>query len=130
MTIRRFLCFIVAVVAALPICAQEYNAHFEDATLRIDYTLLGNASEQHVALRDMSKTDNWWGHRVNLNNVPMKGNGDLTLYDAATNEVLYKTSFSSLFQEWITTHEAQSVTKSFEFTLLVPMPKQDVIAEI
>ena len=127
---RRLLCFIVAMATSMTLHAQDFDTHFDDATLRIDYTLMGNATEQHVALRDMSSTDNWWGRRVNLNNVPLKGNGNLTLYDAETREVVYKTSFSSLFQEWITTPEAATITKSFEFTLLVPMPKHNVVAEM
>ena len=130
MKMRRFICFAVAMLASVTLYAQEFDANFVDKTLRIDYTLLGNASEQHVALRDMSSTDNWWGRRVNLDNVPLEGNGDLTLYDADTHEVIYMTSFSSLFQEWITTPEAKTVTKSFEFTLLVPMPQRAVLAEI
>ncbi len=127
---RRFICFTVAMFAALAVSAQDFDTNFNDETLRIDYTLMGNAQEQHVALRDMSSTDNWWGRRVNLSDVPLEGNGDLTLYDAETREVLYKTSFSSLFQEWITTPEAATITKSFEFTLLVPMPKRSVVAEM
>ena len=127
---RRLISLAVAMLASFAVNAQDFDTNFNDATLRIDYTLLGNASEQHVALRDMSSTDNWWGRRVNLDNVPLAGNGDLTLYDAETREVLYKTSFSSLFQEWITTEEAKSITKSFEFTLLVPMPKRSVVAEM
>ena len=130
MIMRRFICFAVAMLASVALYAQEFDANFVDKTLRIDYTLLGNASEQHVALRDMSSTDNWWGRRVNLDNVPLEGNGDLTLYDADTHEVIYMTSFSSLFQEWITTPEAKTITKSFEFTLLVPMPQRAVLAEM
>lgn len=127
---RRLLLFAVAMVTAMTLNAQDFDTHFEDATLRIDYTLMGNASEQHVALRDMSSTDKWWGRRVNLDEVPLKGNGDLTLYDTESGKVLYKTSFSSLFQEWITTPEAATITKSFEFTLLVPMPKESVVAKM
>ena len=127
---RRIICVAVAMLASVALYAQEFDTHFVDKTLRIDYTLLGNASEQYVALRDMSSTDNWWGRRVNLDDVPLKGNGDLTLYDAETREVIYMTSFSSLFQEWITTPEAKDVTKSFEFTLLVPMPQRIAVAEM
>ena len=110
--------------------AQSFDNTFCDKTLRIDYTFSGNSHEQHIALRELSSTENWWGRRVNLDEVPLKGNGDLTLYHPETGAVLYKTSFSSLFQEWITTPEAATISKSFEFTLLVPMPQYDVIAEI
>lgn len=91
---------------------------------------MGNANEQYVALRDMSYTDNWYGRRVNLKSVPLKGNGDLTLRDSQSGEVIYMTSFSSLFQEWITTPEALEVSKSFEFTLLVPMPLKPATATL
>ena len=110
--------------------AQSFDNTFCDKTLRIDYTFSGNSHEQYIALRELSSTENWWGRRVNLDEVPLKGNGDLTLYHPETGAVLYKTSFSSLFQEWITTPEAATISKSFEFTLLVPMPQYDVIAEI
>ena len=91
---------------------------------------MGNANEQYVALRDMSYTDNWYGRRINLKSVPLKGNGDLTLRDSQSGEVIYMTSFSSLFQEWITTPEALEVSKSFEFTLLVPMPLKPATATL
>ena len=127
----RHLLIIAAMLIGLnSAVAQHFDDHFMDKTLRVDYTFMGNASEQSVALHGMSWTENWWGRRVNLSEVPLKGNGDLTLYDIESNKVIYKTSFSSLFQEWITTEEAYSVTKSFEFTLLVPMPKHRIMAEV
>lgn len=121
---------IVAIAATVAASAQSFDAKFDDATLRLDYTFMGNATEQYIAIADLSSTPNWWGRRINLDTTPLKGNGDLTLRDSTTGEVLYKTSFSSLFQEWITTPEALTVTKSFEFTLLVPKPKQSVVATL
>lgn len=127
---RRFLLTIMALVATTSIYAQDFRDLFKDGTLRIDYTFMGNANEQYVALRDMSYTDNWYGRRINLDNVPLKGNGDLTIRDSKSGKVIYMTSFSSLFQEWITTPEALEVTKSFEFTLLVPMPLKPATATL
>ncbi len=128
---RRLLTLIVALLATTSILsAQQFDANFSDSTLRLDYTFMGNASEQHVALRDISETNGWWGRRVNLNSVPLKGNGDLTLSDSVTGEVIYQTSFSSLFQEWITTSEASSITRSFEFTILVPKPQRKAAATL
>lgn len=128
---RRLLTLIVALLATTSILsAQQFDANFSDSTLRLDYTFMGNASEQHIALRDITETDGWWGRRVNLGSVPLKGNGDLTLSDSETGEVIYKTSFSSLFQEWITTPEASSITRSFEFTILVPKPQRETVATL
>lgn len=127
---RKFIVLVAAIVATSMAFAQDFDAKFEDATLRLDYTFMGNATEQHIAIAELSSSPNWYGRRINLDNVPLMGNGDLTLYDSATNEIIYKTSFSSLFQEWITTPEALTVTKSFEFTLLVPMPKAATTAQL
>ncbi|MBO7264570.1 MAG: peptidase M64 [Alistipes sp.] len=127
---RRFLLAIIALTLSTAIYAQKFEDNFKDGTLRIDYTFMGNATEQYVALRDMSYTDNWYGRRINLDNVPLQGNGDLTLRDKQSGKVIYMTSFSSLFQEWITTPEALDVSKSFEFTLLVPMPLNPATATL
>ena len=97
---RKFIMMIVAIAATVAASAQSFDAKFDDATLRLDYTFMGNATEQYIAIADLSSTPNWWGRRINLDTTPLKGNGDLTLRDSATGEVLYKTSFSSLFQEW------------------------------
>ena len=110
--------------------AQEFETIFDDTTLRIDYTFSGNADKQYVSLNALSKTEGWWGRRINLATNPLKGNGDLTLYDKESGAALYTTSFSSLFQEWITTPEAATITRSFEFTILAPMPLKSVDAEI
>ena len=50
--------------------------------------------------------------------------------DAANGSVIYKTSFSSLFQEWLETDEAKAVTKGFENTFLFPYPLRPAEIEI
>lgn len=109
--------------------AQTFDTYFYNATLRIDYIFAGNSSQQMVAIDEFAKFDGWAGRQVNLENVPVRGNGDVKLIDAKSNKVLYINSFSTLFQEWLTTDEATTTTKSFEFTQLVPFPKQEVIVE-
>lgn len=44
--------------------------------------------------------------------------------DKATGKIIYRTSFSSLFQEWIGEQEAKVVKRGFENTFLMPYPKQ------
>ena len=41
-----------------------------------------------------------------------------------TGKCIYKTYFSSLFQEWLSTDEAQKTAKGFENTILVPYPQR------
>ena len=100
---KRLLIIAMLLLGVTGLSAQEFEHNFADQTLRIDYTFMGNANEQFIGLHDLSVSNNWWGRRINLTTVPLAGNGDLTLYDATTGEAIYKTSFSSLFQEWLTT---------------------------
>ena len=118
-----------ATFSILSVVAQSFDTHFQNATLRIDYVFAGNSSQQMIAIDELAQFEGWAGRRVNMDSVPVRGNGEVKVIDAQSNEVLYRNSFSSLFQEWLTTDEAAIATKSFEFTQIVPFPKQEVIIE-
>lgn len=124
-----FLLF-VALLATTTASAQNFDDYFADRTLRIDYIFTGNAEQQMVALDELASEEGWVGRRVNLDAVPVRGNGDIKVIDAESGNVIYKNSFSSLFQEWLVTDEASQLTKSFEATFLVPFPKKEVFVEI
>lgn len=96
---------------------------FEPAqTLRLDYIFSGTDKTQEISLDEMYCLDGWAGRRVNMDHVLLRGNGQISLTDKVSGQVLYRQSFSTLFQEWQTTEEATRVRKSFENVFLVPMP--------
>lgn len=96
----------------------------QDRTLRLDYVFTGTDKEQQIALDEMSCFEGWAGRRVNMDDVPVRGNGQICLTDAASGKVIYRQAFSTLFQEWQTTEEATKVRKSFENVFLLPMPEE------
>lgn len=102
---------------------QAFDDYLTDSTLRIDYIFAGSAGAQEIYLDEISVSEGWDGRRVNLDTVPLKGNGCVTLRDSATAKVLYKQSFSTLFQEWQATEEATVARKSFENVYRLPMPR-------
>ncbi len=114
---KRFFCLLTALSAVLCLKAQE-------STLRLDYSFSGTAREASIALDEIRSLHPWAGRRYNLDKVPLKGNGQLTVRSAADSTVLYRTSFSTLFQEWQNTQEATVVRRSFENVFLVPMPQE------
>lgn len=116
--------------AILLLCAVTFQAQAFDRTLRLDYIFSGDCTSAAIALDGMSVTDGWYGRSVNMDRVPVRGNGTLTMKDAASGETLYATSFSTLFQEWQETPEAKEVRKSFENTYLVPMPADSAVVEV
>ncbi|WP_300724424.1 M64 family metallopeptidase [uncultured Bacteroides sp.] len=109
---------------------QEFNDYFEDKTLRIDYVFTGDAKKQNISLDELVSLPGWAGRRHNLDRLALEGNGDITLTDKASGKVIYRTSFSSLFQEWTSEEEAKHIIRGFENTFLVPYPKQPVIVTI
>lgn len=98
------------------------SADASDKTLRLDYIFTGGCSSVDIALSRMSVTDGWYGRTVNMDKLPVAGNGDIKVVDDATGKTLYTNSFSTLFQEWLSTDESKKVVKAFENTFLVPVP--------
>ena len=111
---------------AISVQAQRFEDYFEDRTLRLDYTFCGDASHQQIYVDELVSIPRWYGRRHRLAELPLKGNGDITVRSKADSMVIYRHSFSSLFQEWLTTAESKRVQKSFENVFLVPYPKQPV----
>lgn len=109
---------------------QEFDRYFTDATLRLDYSFAGNAIRQRIAVDELSRIPRWYGKRKRLAELPVEGNGQITVFDKKTKKAIYRNSFSTLFQEWITYDEAQTKTRAFENVFLVPFPKDSVEIEI
>lgn len=106
--------------------AQDFGKWFQDKTLRLDYTFSGDNRNQYISLDEMKQSNGWFGRRTNLDSLLLLGGGQLCMKDSETGQVIYRHSFSTLFQEWQTTEEATHVQKSFENVFLVPFPKRPV----
>ena len=118
---RRVLFVFLALFSALAAGAQ-----LQDRTLRVDYIFSGTDKTAQIAVSSLSSFDTWAGRHVNMDKVPLKGNGQICMADAATGKVLYRMSFSTLFQEWQATEEATRLSKAFENVFLLPMPESPV----
>ncbi len=122
------LFFSIAVaLTAMPLHSQDFDKHFADSTLRLDYIFGGKAGPDAgctLLLDCASRSQGWAGRRHNLSAVPLRGNGRIVMTDAVTADTLYVTSFSTLFQEWYSTPEATRTARAFENTFLVPVPKR------
>lgn len=123
---RKLFIFSVLTIACLSASAQRFEDYFEDRTLRLDYTFSGDAQHQQIYVDELISMPRWYGKRQRLSEVPLKGNGQIIVTSKVDGEVIYRHSFSSLFQEWISTAESKHTQKSFENVFLVPYPKQPV----
>ena len=120
---KRILVAAFAVLSAVLMSAQE-------RTLRVDYIFSGTDKSQEISLDEMSCFDGWAGRKVNLDESPLKGNGQICLVEEDSGKVLFRQSFSTLFQEWQTTEEATHVRKAFENVFLLPMPSEPAVVKV
>ncbi len=140
---KRLTLLICTLLATLSLGAQNFENYFAERTLRTDLIFSGDSESQQVTLHSLGSWSGWAGRRTNLAEVPLRGDGELSLRDNASGEVIYRTTFSSLFQEWVTMDEAKVADRAYEFTVLAPLPlapatlrvvlynsKQEVAAEM
>ena len=109
---RLILIHFVLVALCLSSQAQEFRAFFEEKSLRMDYLFTGDATRQEISLDKLSSWEGWAGRKHRLSELPLEGNGQVEVSDEATGQIIYRTSFSSLFSEWLSTDEAQTTRKS------------------
>ena len=127
---RLFLIQFLLIALCMSNHAQEFTAFFEEKSLRMDYLFTGDATTQEISLDKLSSWEGWAGRKHRLGELPLEGNGQVEVSDEATGQIIYRTSFSSLFSEWLSTDEAQTTRRSFEATFLVPYPKQPVKVKV
>lgn len=120
---RKLLIFIASAVISMQMAAQN-------ETLRVDYIFSGTDKSVEISLDEMSCHDVWAGRRVNLDKVPVRGNGQISMTDQLTGTCLYRQSFSTLFQEWQTTEEATRLRRAFENVFLLPMPESKAVVKV
>jgi IgA Peptidase M64. len=110
--------------------AQDFKDYFTDKTLRVDYIFTGNSTSQGIFLDELIELPGWAGKQHHLNELPLRGNGEIIVRALDNKEIIYRTSFSSLFQEWVATEEAKSTSKAFENSFLLPYPLHPIEVEV
>ncbi|MBR1446673.1 MAG: peptidase M64 [Alloprevotella sp.] len=121
----RYYTFIASLFVCLLTVAQTAHLDFS-RTLRADYLFCGDTKHQEISLARLNSLKGWAGRRHHLDSLALAGNGTLTMTDARTGRTLYRTSFSTLFQEWLNTEEATHTRRAFENVFLLPMPLDSV----
>lgn len=122
----RTTCIALLISLASSLCssavARPLDPRLQDKTLLVCYTFSGTDRTCDIALDELLRVDGWAGRRVNMDTVPVRGNGQITMTDMADGDTLYCMSFCTLFQEWQATEEAARVRRSFENVFQLPMP--------
>ena len=100
----------------------HFDQLFLNKTLRIDFTLSGNSENCNAALYRTIEEAYWGGRTTQLDTSLRLGDFLLMVQDENKNTI-YEEGFASLFEEWQSTAEARTMTRSFPNTCLMPSPK-------
>ena len=123
---KKLLIITALLSSSLFVSAQRFEDYFEDRTLRLNYTFAGDDCLHEIYVDELVSLPHWYGRRQRLAELPLRGNGQITVRSKTDSVVIYRHAFSTLFQEWLATDEAKHTQKSFENVFLVPFPKEPV----
>jgi hypothetical protein len=114
---------------ALAFLLMAFHPAYVAATesMRLDFYHTGNAKEERFSFdRIVIEPLPWPGHPSQAIDNTNRGKYFFEVVDAASGRVLYSRGFSSVYGEWETTAEAQTIDRTFEESLRFPAPSSTV----
>jgi hypothetical protein len=104
----------------------DFDTCFYEKTLLIDYIHSGTGDTEFYALDELLEEPHWGGSKTNLIDTLEYGHYFFKVLDERSRKVLYSRGYSTLFREWQTTAEADTLTRAFTETVVMPYPKNPV----
>jgi hypothetical protein len=96
-------------------------------TMRLDYYHTGNATEERFSLdRVVIEPLGWPGNPNQTVDHTNLGKYLFEVIERSTNRLLYSRGFASIYGEWETTGEANSLNRTFHESLRFPAPQSPV----
>ncbi len=108
----------------------NFDDFFIDKTLRLDFYHTGNNLDETISFDKLVEEGQWSGSKINLVDKFDYGYYVFKVIDESSKQLIYSRGFSTLYQEWQTTEESKSTTRSFMGSISFPFPKNKVIVEI
>jgi hypothetical protein len=104
----------------------RFDNYFTDKVLRFDFMFAGNNQKTVVYPMGMKEEPFWAGSNKALIDPFSFGNFRYEVFDDTSDILIYSRGFSSLYQEWQTTAEAKTISRSFYEVATMPFPKNKI----
>jgi IgA Peptidase M64/Peptidase M64 N-terminus len=127
---RYVLFFLVLIISQSCKIHTNFEKHFEDQSMRVDFKFIGNADTEEINLVKITKEAFWAGSKVSLKDELEYGEYKFEIIDLKTEELIFTQGFCTLFEEWQTTLEADSVYKEFPQSISFPLPEKPFVCKI
>lgn len=106
----------------------KFKKFFTGGTLRLDCSREGDAHGDTVWVsRWLDRSADWHGSRTQLLDPFDNGDYRVEMRDAKSGQPIYSRCYSNLFREYKGTAKGKRIKARFEETLLLPMPKGQVM---
>lgn len=106
----------------------DYDTYFTGERLRLDFVLAGDKENQYMFLNDLHKEKEWAGNPNTI--IDPFGYGQYYFEAFAGDQLIYSKGFSTLFEEWRTTPQAEKVQMANTQTIWMPFPKQTITVKV
>lgn len=90
--------------------------------MRLDYFHTGNTRQELFSFDEAVIEPAPWAGPLGADDPLRYGAYGFDVRDAATKTLLYSRGFGSIYDEWVTTEEAATVTKTFHESVRFPLP--------
>jgi hypothetical protein len=122
---------LLVLLAAVASSAQAPPAPGVVRTMRVDYFHTGDAKQEIFSFDEaVVEPSAWSGHTGHALDSLRYGAYGFDVRDAATKTLLYSRGVGSIFDEWSTTDEATTATRTFHESVRFPMPAAPVTVTI
>jgi len=109
---------------------QDFHQWFDEGAMRIDLIFSGTADESTYAFSGLSKEIFYSGSKTILQDPFDYGDHKFEVRDAQSGTLIYSYTYCTLFREWQTTSEADTLRRAYNHVIRFPWPKSTIKVEI
>ncbi len=117
---------LMLIACAAMLRAESFERYFTDSTMRVDVFHSGTKGGESFALDAVYREGAWPGSRRNLIDTLNLGEYLVRVFDFSTNAMIFSRGYSTMFNEWQTTDEAASSSRTFHETVRLPFPRSRI----
>ncbi|MBL8859173.1 MAG: peptidase M64 [Planctomycetes bacterium] len=112
------------------VASESFDKQFTGRSLRFDYVHTGTATEEHIAYGKLRLEGEWPESRTRLVDDSGLGKYLFEVLDEKQAKVLWSRPFASIYGEWESTGEAETLRRAFQESQRFPEPRTKVVLRL
>lgn len=129
----KFLLYFALLLIINTLSAQTqicFDSCFTTGSIRVDFVLAGDHESTEIYLDEIRYEPFWGGPHQNMIDPFEYGEYKFEIRREVDGKLIFSRGFCTLYEEWQTTAEAESIRRAFDQVILFPTPKDPFLLEI